>query len=216
MNATNNFFDIEPCRFILYVNNRKSQTRWDMVVIYGTWQRRWNTTSQSFLLGFLCQWSSVTEVNDGGFVEHLITSLWDVLKLSFTLVVLCSCIQSLNQFLDPGVLWICTDFLLLRLLMSLLHHKPTQIGSQSLSVSVNCGKFQHKHESLKFPNSHNSAEVAIPVCFLHSVTFNVFQRIFSHPFNVAEAAVAISAWRQRERGRGREVSTIYSQRAGLS
>lgn len=133
------------------------------------------------------------------------------MKLSFTLVVCYSCIQSLNQFLDPGVLRICTDFLLPRQLPSLLHHKPTQIGSQSFSVSVNCcGKFQYKCESLKFPHSHNGAEVAIPICFLHSVTFNVFQCIFSHSFNIAEAAVTISAWRQREGERKRGKHHLFS------
>lgn len=47
--------------------------------------------------------------------------------------------------------------------------------------------------------SHDSSLVAITICFLHPVTFNVSLCVGSHPLNVAKAAVTIRACRERER-----------------
>lgn len=71
-----------------------------------------------------------------------------------------SSIHSCHQLLDPVVVWIGTDRLLFCLPWPLLHQK------------------------------HNSSHVAITICFLYPVTFDVFLSILSHVINVTEAAVA--------------------------
>lgn len=47
-----------------------------------------------------------------------------------------------------------------------------------------------KSEGHNICYSHNSSDVAITICFLNPVTFNVV-RVGSHPWSIAKAAVAI-------------------------